>query len=57
MSQTGHTSSPEKRDLPARLKSKDTMYGVHGGIKKFYGMDPEEEHAATLDRLAGAVGG
>jgi hypothetical protein len=32
-------------------------YGVHGGIKKFYGVDPEEEHAATLDHIVGAVGG
>jgi hypothetical protein len=32
-------------------------YGVHGGIKKFYRVDPEEEHAATLDHLVGAVGG
>lgn len=32
-------------------------YGVHGGIKKFYNVDPEEEHAATLDHIVGAVGG
>ena len=32
-------------------------YGVHGGIKKFYGVDPDEEHAATLDHVVGAVGG
>ena len=24
-------------------------YGVHGGIKGFYRVDPEEEHAATLE--------
>jgi hypothetical protein len=32
-------------------------YGVHGGIKGFYRIDPEEEHAATLDHMVGAVGG
>ena len=32
-------------------------YGVHGGIKNFYGVDPEKEHAATLDHIVGAVGG
>ena len=32
-------------------------YGIHGGIKKFYRIDPEEEHAATLDHMVGAVGG
>ncbi len=33
------------------------FYGVHGGIKSFYKIDPEEEHAATLDHMVGAVGG
>ncbi|MEJ2723099.1 MAG: hypothetical protein P8175_00380 [Deltaproteobacteria bacterium] len=32
-------------------------YGVHGGIKNFYRVEPEEEHAATLDHIVGAVGG
>jgi hypothetical protein len=32
-------------------------YGVHGGIKGFYKVDPDEEHAATLDHIVGAVGG
>ena len=32
-------------------------YGVHGGIKKFYKIEPEEEHAATLDHVISAVGG
>jgi hypothetical protein len=33
------------------------IYGVHGGIKKFYGVEPEEEHPATLDHLVAAVAG
>jgi hypothetical protein len=33
------------------------FYGVHGGIKDFYNIEPEEEHAATLDHIVGAVGG
>ncbi|MCG6919058.1 MAG: hypothetical protein LJE89_16110 [Deltaproteobacteria bacterium] len=32
-------------------------YGIHGGIKDFYQIEPEEEHAATLDHIVGAVGG
>ena len=32
-------------------------YGVHGGIKGFYRVEPDVEHAATLDPLVGAVGG
>ena len=32
-------------------------YGVHGGIKKFYGLEPEEELPATLDHIVAAVAG
>jgi hypothetical protein len=31
-------------------------FGVHGGIKKFYGVEPDEEVPATLDHMVGAVG-
>jgi hypothetical protein len=31
------------------------FYGVHGGIKKFYKIDPEKEHAATLDHIVAAT--
>jgi hypothetical protein len=43
----------------AEIKGFDepVYYGVHGGIKNFYKVDPEEEHAATLDHIVGAVGG
>jgi hypothetical protein len=30
-------------------------YGVHGGIMKFYKIQPEEEHAATLDHIVAAT--
>ena len=32
-------------------------FGVHGGIKKCYGVEPDEEVPATLDYIVGAVGG
>jgi hypothetical protein len=32
-------------------------YGVHGGIKKFYRVEPEKEHAATLDHIVAATAG
>ena len=32
-------------------------YGLHGGIKKFYGIEPEEELPATLDHVVAAVAG
>ena len=45
------------RKAEIRGFNEPVYYGVHGGIKKFYGVDPEEEHAATLDHIVGAVGG
>ena len=32
-------------------------FGVHGGIKAFYGVEPPEDVPATLDYMVGAVGG
>ena len=32
-------------------------YGVHGGIKSFYGVEPEEELPTTLDHIIAAVAG
>ena len=37
--------------------SEPVYYGVHGGIKKFYGYEPKKENAATLDHIIGGVGG
>lgn len=31
-------------------------FGVHGGIKKFYGIEPDEEVPATLDHMVAAIG-
>jgi len=42
----------------AFLEGFDTpiRFGVHGGIKDFYGIEPEEEVPATLDHIVAAVG-
>jgi len=32
-------------------------YGVHGGIKNFYKVEPEVERPATLDHLVASVAG
>ena len=32
-------------------------YGLHGGIKKFYGVEPPEDLPATIDHIVAAVGG
>ena len=47
---------PVRKAVIAGL-SEPVYYGIHGGIQKFYGVDPVEEHAATLDHIVGAVAG
>jgi hypothetical protein len=37
--------------------SEPIRFGVHGGVKQFYGVEPEEELPATLDHIVAAVGG
>ena len=32
-------------------------FGVHGAIKHFYGVEPEDEVLSTLDYIIAAVGG
>lgn len=32
-------------------------FGVHGGVKKFYGVEPETEYPSTLDHIVAAAGG
>lgn len=36
--------------------SGDVHYGVHGGIKSFYNVEPKTEHPATLDHMVSAIG-
>lgn len=33
------------------------LFGVHGGVKQFYGMEPKEERPSTLDHIVAAAGG
>lgn len=33
------------------------MYGVHGGVRKFYGVETEIEYPSTLDHIVAAAGG
>ena len=32
-------------------------YGVHGGIKQFYNVEPAKEYPATLDHIVAATAG
>ena len=33
------------------------LFGVHSNIKDFYGVDPKEEHPATLDYIIAGTAG
>ena len=37
--------------------SEPIYYGVHGGIKKFYNVEPEKEYASTLDHMIAGTAG
>jgi hypothetical protein len=37
--------------------SEPVYYGVHSGIKRFYGVQPEKEYPATLDHMIAATAG
>lgn len=47
---------PNRRAFIESFKD-PVRFGVHGAIKNFYGMEPEEELPATLDYLVAAVAG
>lgn len=58
-----HTSRSHivREEGPTRLTtiegfSGEVRYGLHGGIKKFYKAEAREEHPATLDHIASAIG-
>ena len=37
--------------------SEPVYYGVHSGIKRFYGVEAEKEYPATLDHMIAATAG
>ena len=47
---------PVRRAYIANFKD-PLRFGVHGGIKDFYKMEPEEELPSTLDHLVSAAAG
>ena len=59
-----HTSRVriEQHKRPLRLAyiedfEEPVRFGVHGGIKEFYKLEPDEDIPATLDYLVAAVAG
>lgn len=64
MSDVVHTSRIRIEKIKGPLRhayiehfTEPIRFGVHGGIKRFYGIEPEEEVPATLDHVIAAVGG
>ncbi len=47
---------PERRAFVTGFEE-PLEFGVHGGIKHFYGMEPKRDLPATLDHMIAAVGG
>lgn len=41
----------------AGFEGEPVLYGVHGGVKEFYGTLPEVEYPSTLDHIVAAAGG
>ena len=37
--------------------SEPIFYGLHGGLKEFYGAEPKKEYPATLDHIIAGIGG
>jgi hypothetical protein len=66
MSELVHVSKMKVYKEPGKGKVKQVYLdgfpnpvrmGVHGGIKKFYGVEPEEDLPATLDYIVAGVAG
>lgn len=45
------------REATVQPFAEPLRFGVHGAIKQFYGVEPDEEVPATLDHMVAAVGG
>jgi len=52
-----HQDRPPERRAYVESFEAPLEFGVHGGIKHFYGMEPERDLPATLDHMVAAVGG
>lgn len=48
---------PHLRQARIEELGEPVPYGVHGPIKEFFGLEPEDEAPTTLDHIASAVGG
>jgi hypothetical protein len=53
-----------QKDTPNKIReayiegfSEPLLFGVHGGVKQFYGVNPDVEYPSTLDHIVSAAGG
>lgn len=53
-----------QKDTPNKIREahingfeEPVMYGVHGGVREFYGVETEVEYPSTLDHIVAAAGG
>lgn len=53
-----------QKDTPNKIReahigdfNEPVLYGVHGGVKDFYGVETEIEYPSTLDHIVAAAGG
>lgn len=54
---TIHQDKPPVRRAYIEHFDEPIYFGVHGGIKHFYGMEPEVEYPSTLDHVIAGVAG
>jgi hypothetical protein len=48
---------PHRKAFIKGFEDEPVDYGVHGGVKEFYGAVPEVEYPSTLDHIVAAAGG
>lgn len=48
---------PNRKAYIAGFESEPLVFGVHGGVKQFYGYSSDVEHPSTLDHVVAAAGG
>nr|WP_263327355.1 hypothetical protein [Neobacillus sp. Marseille-Q6967] len=53
-----------QKDTPNKIREayisgfeEPVLFGVHGGVKEFYGVEPKVEYPSTLDHIVAAAGG
>ena len=52
-----HQDKPPERRAYIEDFETPVTFGVHGGVKHFYGIEPKHDLPTTLDYIVAAVGG